>query len=52
MYLTGSWPSVTFYVDLKSNMATHAFDWLTYKKLIIFRTFYFIFLSGFTNITF
>jgi len=53
MFLMRSRPSVvTFYVDHKSNMTTIAFDWLTYKKLIIFRTFCFKFLSGFTNNTF
>jgi len=35
-----------FYVDLKSKMATLVSDWLTYKKLIILRTFCFNFLSG------
>jgi len=53
IFLLRSWTSVvTFYVDQKYNMATLAFDLLTYKKLIIFRTFCFKFLSEFTNNTF
>jgi len=42
IFLMESRPSViTFYVDVKSKMAALASDWLTYKKLIIIKTFCF-----------
>jgi len=36
----------------ESKIATLASDWLTYKTLIIFRSFYFKYLSEVTNNTF
>jgi len=52
MFLMRSLPSVlTFYVDQKSKMATLAFDWLTYKKLLSSGHFVLSFSLGFTNNT-